>query len=296
MATEFVFAAQMDVLQFDAGNGAQDLLESEDGWLKCFTRRTVGIHLSPTQQYHVGAVGRRRILQLFAARLKEQERLKERRELEQQERLDQLLKKANEVDQRRKQNEAELEKLKKQQVAEKKKMVTLEKKRKAEEKRVAALEKKRKQQAAQEKKRRDEKRRKVAERKRKEKQVADRKRKQEQQRQRELQEQLAREQVQRRARNALERYVPIIQQHVERNWNRPPNIPPGMRAKVRVRLSPGGEVRDVRVVVSSGDPVFDRSVEYAVYKSTPLPLPDDPSVAEYLRREQILFTFSPSEV
>lgn len=230
------------------------------------------------------------------ARLKEQERLKERRELEQQERLDQLLKKANEVDQRRKQNEAELEKLKKQQVAEKKKMVTLEKKRKAEEKRVAALEKKRKQQAAQEKKRKDEKRRKVAERKRKEKQVADRKRKQEQQRQRELQEQLAREQVQRRARNALERYVPIIQQHVERNWNRPPNIPPGMRAKVRVRLSPGGEVRDVRVVVSSGDPVFDRSVEYAVYKSTPLPLPDDPSVAEYLRREQILFTFSPSEV
>lgn len=230
------------------------------------------------------------------ARLKEQERLKERRELEQQERLDQLLKRASEVDQRRKQNEAELKKLKKQQAAEKKKMVVLEKKRKAEEKRVATLEKKRKQQAAQEKKRKDDKRRKVAERKRKEKQVAERKRKQEQQRQRELQEQLAREQAQRRARNALERYVPIIQQHVERNWNRPPNVTLGMRAKVQVRLSPGGDVQDVRVVVSSGDPVFDRSVEYAVYKSTPLPLPDDPSVAEYLRREQILFTFSPSEV
>jgi len=44
---------------------------------------------------------------------------------------------------------------------------------------------------------------------------------------------------------------------------------------VRVRLLPGGEVMpgSVRVLRSSGNGAFDRSVESAVYKASPLPVP-----------------------
>ncbi len=45
------------------------------------------------------------------------------------------------------------------------------------------------------------------------------------------------------------------------------------------------------VVQSSGDPVFDRSVENAVYRASPLPLPDDSALFPYFR--ELEFTFRP---
>ena len=106
-----------------------------------------------------------------------------------------------------------------------------------------------------------------------------------------LQAQLKEEAEQRRALSELEKFIPYIQQKVQSNWNRPPGSPPGLVCVVNVRLIPGGEVVGARVVQSSGDPVFDRSVESAVLKASPLPMPNDATLFKHFR--EINFKFNP---
>lgn len=105
-----------------------------------------------------------------------------------------------------------------------------------------------------------------------------------------LQAQLAAEQ-EARAQGVVAEYVAYIQEKVERNWLRPPGSPAGLSCTVQVSLIPGGDVAGVRIVQGSGDPVFDRSVESAVYKASPLPLPPDTALFNYFR--QINFVFKP---
>jgi colicin import membrane protein len=107
----------------------------------------------------------------------------------------------------------------------------------------------------------------------------------------ELQAQVAAEQEEQRAQDALSKYIPYIQDKVTRNWIRPPGSPEGLVCVVKVRLIPGGEVVGATVIRSSGDPVFDRSVETAVLKASPLPLPPDASLFDHFR--EINFNFNP---
>lgn len=183
---------------------------------------------------------------------------------------------------RKKQGELEQEKRKKQQESERQARLKKEKEaeaKKAQEasQRVAELEARRKTEAEQ-KRRAEEKRRIEAE-------------------EDALQEQLAAEQQrrdaerERLAKSALARYSGLIRQKVERNWLRPQTARPGMSCTVLVRLTAGGEVLLARVVESSGDTAFDRSVEAAVYRASPLPLPQDATLFEYFR--EINFVFKP---
>lgn len=94
-----------------------------------------------------------------------------------------------------------------------------------------------------------------------------------------------------RAASEQEKFKLLIRQKVSRNWHRPPGTTIGLKCTVRVRLAPGGEVLQAQVIRSSGNPVFDRSVENAVYKAAPLPLPPDPDLFVYFR--EIEFLFSP---
>jgi len=107
-------------------------------------------------------------------------------------------------------------------------------------------------------------------------------------------EERSREEAARAARAAteLERVKALITQKVVRNWNIPPGSK-GLQCVLTIRVSPKGEVLAVSIVQSSGNAVFDKSVENAVHKATPLPLPPDPSLFEYLR--EIEFTFRPPE-
>ncbi len=61
----------------------------------------------------------------------------------------------------------------------------------------------------------------------------------------------------------------IIQMAVEQVWNRPPSARNGMRAILQISMLPTGELLDVRITESSGDPAFDRSAENAVYGAAP---------------------------
>ncbi|MEX2469580.1 MAG: cell envelope integrity protein TolA, partial [Pseudohongiellaceae bacterium] len=61
----------------------------------------------------------------------------------------------------------------------------------------------------------------------------------------------------------------LIQQIIQESWRIPPSARNGMRAVLEIHMLPTGEVTDVRVTVSSGDPAFDREAENAVYRAQP---------------------------
>jgi colicin import membrane protein len=161
--------------------------------------------------------------------------------------------------------------------AERKKQDELKKEEEAQRKKQAEVEKKKQQEA---------------ERKKAEKQ-------RQQQAEQTLREQLAEEEKARASARSAKRateadkYKAAIRQKVERNWVRPAASRKGLQCTVRVRLIPGGEVLEAKVVRSSGDAVFDRSVESAVHKSSPLPLPEDAELFEHFR--DIEFIFRPEE-
>jgi len=150
-----------------------------------------------------------------------------------------------------------------------------------------------------------ERKKKEAEEKEKQKHAAELERKNEDKRRQKfteqsLQEQLAAEEKLRtdaahaaRAATIVDKYIPLIRQRVSRSWNSPVGIAKGLKCTVRVRLTPGGEVLSAAVVRSSGNGIFDRSVEYAVYKAAPLPLPEDPTLFDNFR--EIEFVFDPDK-
>ncbi len=161
-------------------------------------------------------------------------------------------------------------------------------------KRKAAAEAEAKRKAEQEVKRKAEAKRKAAEAaKRKAEAEAKRKAEEEARRRKEAEESLKQgllaEQQERAASSEISKYVEIIKQKIGRNWIKPPSVRSDMLCTVRVRLIPGGEVVDARVVKSSGDPLFDRSVETAVFKASPLPLPPDASLFDRFRDLEFVF-------
>ncbi len=89
----------------------------------------------------------------------------------------------------------------------------------------------------------------------------------------------------------LAQYIAVIRQKVERNWVRPNSANAGLECVVHVTQIPGGEVVGVRLGKCNGDEVVVRSIEAAVYRSSPLPLPPDPELFE----RNLRFTFQPEE-
>ena len=146
---------------------------------------------------------------------------------------------------------------KKRKVAEAKKKAEAEKKRKAAEvKKKAEAEKKRK---AAEAKRKTE-----AEKKRKAAEVAAKKA---------LEDALQAELESDRLATERDQFIFAIKQKIQNNWLRPTTVSDGLSCILRVRLIPNGGVVSVSIVRSSGSGAFDRSVETAVYKADPLPVP-----------------------
>lgn len=111
--------------------------------------------------------------------------------------------------------------------------------------------------------------------------------------QRDIARQLAEEERLLAARDsgALDVYVSLIRQRVERNWVKPPGVQPGLECEVQVTQIPGGTVTGVRLGRCNGDEAVRRSIETAVLRASPLPLPDDPALFE----RNLLFTFKPEQ-
>jgi len=92
-----------------------------------------------------------------------------------------------------------------------------------------------------------------------------------------------------------DKYQGLINQRVVTKWNRPLSARNGMVTTLRVSVLPGGEVANVIPIKSSGDSAFDASAVEAVYRSTPLPVPDDVAVFnQYFR--VITIKFNPEDL
>ena len=225
----------------------------------------------------------------------EQQRIKEEKRKLEQQKLRKAEAERNKKIEQDKKRKAEAERTKKAE-QEKKRKAEAERTKKAEQEKKRKAEVERKKKAEQEKKRKAEvERKKKAEQEKKRKAEAERKKKAEAEAARRkeaeqaLQAQLAEEQAQ----HALSEYIPHIQAKIQRNWLRPPGSSAGLSCMILVKLIPGGEVVDAKVVRSSGDPLFDRSVETAVLKASPLPLPQDTAMFKHFR--EIQFVFIPDE-
>jgi colicin import membrane protein len=160
-----------------------------------------------------------------------------------------------------------------------------EKKRRAEAKRKA--EKKRKAEAKHKaaKKRKAEARRKAAaKRKAEAKREAARRR---------MAAELEAEENARRQQQALQAMALKIKNKVGNNWRRPPGSTTAPVCTVTVSLKSGGQVTGVSTSNCGSDRQYRRSVENAVLKSSPLPLPKDATLRKQLIREGLQFKFSP---
>jgi len=70
-----------------------------------------------------------------------------------------------------------------------------------------------------------------------------------------------------------DRYTAAISDAIQRHWQRPPGSSKDFVCKGLVKQIPSGDVDDVRGAESCGTMLLDRSVESAVRKASPLPLP-----------------------
>jgi len=240
-------------------------------------------------------------------RLQDDEQRKEQAAVE---RVKQLEEKAQQAETKREQEQKRLEDLKQKQVQESKRLKEQETKRKLEEQKQTEVERKKEQQQKQaeakakaDAKAKTDAKAKVeteakakadAKAKAEAKAKADAKTRADAQRkadEKALQDQLSAESAAldaARDQGIINQYVGIIGDKVRRNWIQPPNSQ-GLSCVLRVQLMPGGDVANVQVVQSSGNAAFDRSMETAVYRAAPLPLPPDPKIANQFRDFQIRF-------
>ena len=225
----------------------------------------------------------------------EQERLKQteidkQREIEVQKKADLEKKRLTELETKRKAEEANLAKIKAEQVAEKKKAEDLKKAQvAAAAKKQAELEARQKAEAEAKKKAEELAAKKKAEQEARKKAVAA----QEAKRLAELQAALASEMAAEESftdavdSGAMNRYVLAISQSIERNWRKPAGAKEGLKCTLNVKQLPGGDVGELSFGTCNADAVTKDSIEQAVFRASPLPEPEDPSL--FTRNLEIIF-------
>lgn len=183
---------------------------------------------------------------------------------------------------------------KKQEAAKKKRLAEEKKKKAAAEKQRLAEEKKKKVEAEKQRKAEEAAKQAAAEKKRQAEEAARKKAEAEKKKAEAAARQLELEAQYQAEQDLTEKQLIMaaIQQKVDRNWLRPPGTPQSLSCEVRVRLGANGSVLLVSIIKSSGDVGFDRSVESAVSKADPLPMPSSPRLVSQFR--DIRFVFKPS--
>ncbi|HVA54355.1 MAG TPA: cell envelope integrity protein TolA [Gammaproteobacteria bacterium] len=86
-----------------------------------------------------------------------------------------------------------------------------------------------------------------------------------------------------------QQWAALITQKIENNWVKPPTAPDNLKCIVDVQQVPGGTVTNATVGVCNGDDAVRQSIVNAVYQSSPLPPPPDPSIFD----RSLTITFCP---
>ena len=221
--------------------------------------------------------------------------------------INEEINKLKKADKRKKQNQKRLQdkatKAKRERRKEEKKLRALKKKQKAQEvinknkriaenKRIAALQVKREEQERKQKETEE----KLNELEKIRLEKAAQLEKEEKQRQEKIAQAKRVEQQKRRAKyeqNEVSKFKGLIRSKITRKWIFPASYQKGMKCKILVRLIPSGDVVSVRVIQSSGNSAFDRSVEMAVNKASPLPVPKS-STGLFDHFREVEFVFDPN--
>ena len=208
------------------------------------------------------------------------------------------------AEQEKKREQAEKEKREQQRKEQEKQQAELAAKQRAEEKKQAEEKARKEAEAkrkAEEKKAAEEKKRLEALKKKKEAEelAAKKKAAEEKARQQALDEAIAEEEreLAAAAQKAVEdseiaRYKLAISQKIIGVFSYPKQLEKGLVCTLYVRLIPGGDVIEARVIKSSGNTTFDDRAEKAVLKAAPFPVPDDPRL--FAKMREFRFVFDPS--
>ena len=81
----------------------------------------------------------------------------------------------------------------------------------------------------------------------------------------------------------VDKYKALIIGAISQQWILPQNADSSMSSQFRIRLAPNGSVLEVSLTRSSGDAILDRSAQSAIYKASPLPVPNDPTTFNLFR-------------
>ena len=68
-----------------------------------------------------------------------------------------------------------------------------------------------------------------------------------------------------------------IKQHIEQVWRQTAEAQGSGRCRLLIYSADNGSIRNVQVMQSSGNAAFDRAAVDAIYRSAPLPLPNNPT-------------------
>lgn len=81
----------------------------------------------------------------------------------------------------------------------------------------------------------------------------------------------------------VDKYKALIINAISQRWILPENADSTLSSQFRIRLAPNGSVLEVSLTRSSGDSILDRSAQSAIYKASPLPVPQDPTTFNMFR-------------
>jgi colicin import membrane protein len=95
------------------------------------------------------------------------------------------------------------------------------------------------------------------------------------------------------AQRLMNEAISRISSHIRRFIIMPPDVTGNPQAEFEVSLIPTGEVLNVKLSRSSGNPAYDNAVERAIRKASPLPLPTDPALVGRFR--ELKLKFRPNE-
>ncbi len=88
-----------------------------------------------------------------------------------------------------------------------------------------------------------------------------------------------------------QQYLATLGARIQRAWIKPPSARAGLDCLVSITQLPSGEVTAAKVTKCNGDGPAKESIENAVYRASPLPLPPDPALFE----RSLVIHFHPDE-
>jgi colicin import membrane protein len=92
----------------------------------------------------------------------------------------------------------------------------------------------------------------------------------------------------------VNKYAALIHAAIQQKWLVPGGADKNLSTVYDIQLAPDGSVISVKLVKSSGNQALDQSAKTAIYKASPLPVPQDPAAFDKVR--DINLTLSPKNL